>query len=31
MTPYNLARMHMLLHGVEDIEFGIVHGDTLTN
>src|SRR3546814_13726926 len=30
-TTYNLARMNMLLHGVEDTEFEIYHGDTLTN
>ena len=31
ITTYNLARMNMLLHGVKDTEFEIVHGDTLTN
>ena len=31
ITTYNLARMNMLLHGVKDSEFEIVHGDTLTN
>ena len=31
ITTYNLARMNMLLHGVKDTEFGIYHGDTLTN
>ncbi|SNX60585.1 type I restriction enzyme M protein [Nitrosomonas ureae] len=31
ITTYNLARMNMLLHGVKDLEFEIVHGDTLTN
>ncbi|WP_374563934.1 type I restriction-modification system subunit M [Nitrosomonas sp.] len=31
ITTYNLARMNMLLHGVKDSEFEIVHGDTLAN
>ena len=31
ITTYNLARMNMLLHGVKDTEFEILHGDTLTN
>ncbi|GEN26091.1 type I restriction-modification system subunit M [Halomonas cupida] len=31
ITTYNLARMNMLLHGVKDNEFGIHHGDSLTN
>src|SRR3546814_2691625 len=31
ITTYNLARMNMLLHGVQDTEFEIFHGDTLTN
>jgi hypothetical protein len=31
ITTYNLARMNMLLHGVEDTEFDIFHGDTLLN
>jgi len=31
ITTYNLARMNMLLHGVNDSEFEIFHGDTLTN
>ncbi len=31
ITTYNLARMNMLLHGVKDSEFEIVHGDTLLN
>lgn len=31
ITTYNLARMNMLLHGVKDSEFEIIHGDTLTN
>jgi type I restriction-modification system DNA methylase subunit len=31
ITTYNLARIHMLLHGVKDSEFEIYHGDTLTN
>ena len=31
ITTYNLARMNMLLHGVKDTEFGIFHGDTLSN
>ncbi|HTF61399.1 MAG TPA: type I restriction-modification system subunit M [Edaphobacter sp.] len=31
ITTYNLARMNMLLHGVKDSEFEIVHGDSLTN
>src|SRR6202171_672497 len=31
ITTYNLARMNMLLHGVKDSEFEILHGDTLTN
>lgn len=31
ITTYNLARMNMLLHGVQDSEFEIFHGDTLLN
>ncbi|MCL2825752.1 MAG: type I restriction-modification system subunit M, partial [Polyangiaceae bacterium] len=31
ITTFNLARMNMLLHGVKDTEFKIVHGDTLAN
>ncbi|MCB1226220.1 MAG: N-6 DNA methylase [Verrucomicrobiales bacterium] len=31
ITTYNLARMNMLLHGVNDTEFEIFHGDTLLN
>ncbi len=31
ITTYNLARMNMLLHGVQDSEFEIYHGDTLKN
>ena len=31
ITTYNLARMNMLLHGVKDAEFEIVHGDSLLN
>lgn len=31
ITTYNLARMNMLLHGVQDTEFDIFHGDTLSN
>ena len=31
VTTYNLARMNMLLHGVQDAAFHIHHGDTLTN
>lgn len=31
ITTYNLARMNMLLHGVKDTEFEILHGDTLLN
>ncbi len=31
ITTYNLARMNMLLHGVQDNQFQIFHGDTLTN
>ncbi|MCY4192513.1 MAG: N-6 DNA methylase [Rhodospirillaceae bacterium] len=31
ITTCNLARMNMLLHGVQDTEFEIFHGDTLTN
>ena len=31
ITPYNLARMNMLLHGMKDTEFEIFHGDTLEN
>ncbi len=31
ITTYNLARMNMLLHGVQDTAFEIFHGDTLTN
>ncbi len=31
VTTYNLARMNMLLHGVNDAAFTIFHGDTLTN
>ena len=31
ITTYNLARMNMLLHGVQDTEFEIFHGDTLEN
>ena len=31
ITTYNLARMNMLLHGVKDSEFEIIHGDSLTN
>ena len=31
ITTYNLARMNMLLHGVQDSEFEIFHGDTLKN
>ncbi|MCB1216211.1 type I restriction-modification system subunit M [bacterium] len=31
ITTFNLARMNMLLHGVNDSEFEIYHGDTLTN
>lgn len=31
ITTYNLARMNMLLHGVKDSEFEIVHGDSLLN
>ncbi len=31
ITTYNLARMNMLLHGVKDSEFEILHGDTLLN
>ena len=31
ITPYNLARMNMLLHGVKDTEFDIHHGDSLLN
>ena len=31
ITTYNLARMNMLLHGMEDTEFEIFHGDTLEN
>ncbi len=28
ITTYNLARMNMLLHGLNDTEFDIFHGDT---
>ncbi len=31
ITTYNLARMNMLLHGVNDIEFDIFDGYTLAN
>jgi type I restriction enzyme M protein len=31
ITTYNLARMNMLLHGVNDSEFEIYHGDSLLN
>lgn len=31
ITTYNLARMNMLLHGVQDNAFKIFHGNTLTN
>ena len=31
ITTYNLARMNMLLHGVEHNQFRIHHGDTLRN
>ena len=31
ITTFNLARMNMLLHGVKDSEFEIIHGDTLLN
>lgn len=31
ITTYNLARMNMLLHGVDDAAFTIFHGDSLTN
>lgn len=31
MTTFNLARMNMLLHGLQDRQFVIFHGDTLTN
>ena len=31
ITTYNLARMNMLLHGVQYSEFEIFHGDTLKN
>ncbi len=31
ITTYNLARMNMLLHGVNDTEFEIFHGDSLIN
>jgi type I restriction enzyme M protein len=31
ITTFNLARMNMLLHGVKDSEFEIIHGDTLFN
>lgn len=31
VTTFNLARMNMLLHGLQDTEFEIFNGDTLTN
>ena len=31
VTTYNLSRMNMLLHGMNDGEFEIFHGDTLKN
>lgn len=31
ITTCNLARMNMLLHGVNDAAFSIFHGDSLTN
>jgi type I restriction enzyme M protein len=31
ITTYNLARMNMLLHGLNDTEFEIFHGDSLLN
>ena len=31
ITTYNLARMNMLLHGVQDTAFKIYNGDTLMN
>ena len=31
ITTYNLARMNMILHGLEDSQFEIYHGDTLEN
>jgi type I restriction enzyme M protein len=31
ITTYNLARMNMLLHGVQDAAFEIFHGDSLIN
>ena len=31
ITTYNLARMNMLLHGVQDGAFTLFHGDTLAN
>ena len=31
ITTYNLARMNMLLHGVNDTEIEIFHGNTLSN
>jgi len=31
ITTYILARMNMLLHGVKDSEFEILHGDSLLN
>ena len=31
ITTYNLARMNMLLHGVQDSAFEIHHGDSLAN
>ena len=31
VTTYNLARMNMLLHGFNDSEFQIFHGDSLFN
>ncbi len=31
ITTYNLARMNMMLHGVNNTQCNIFHGDTLTN
>ena len=31
ITTYNLARMNMMLHGVNNTQCNVFHGDTLTN